>query len=172
MRSVSDNNKLQVSPKRNIPTNAVMLTWFIACGLALIPLGSSAAFVNIQTIGNSGLLVSYVICIACRIYNRNYCGTYGNLAERPPFYLGRILGNVVNILAVCFLIVFLVSGAFPMAPNPTTELMNWSSLALGAAIIVAWITYVLRGEEYLGAAVERPIEFANVQVTSKSSDRF
>jgi choline transport protein len=153
---VSDTELLpnaQVSPTRNIPIHAVFLTWLIACGLALIPLGSTAAFLNIQTIGNSGLISSYLICIASRLYHRNAVSVYGSLGKRPSFFLGKRLGNVVNVAAILFLICFLVSGMFPAAPNPTVSSMNFSSLALGSTLVVAMISYVWLRKTYLGAGV-------------------
>jgi choline transport protein len=162
---------IQVSPSKNIPINAVFLTWLIACGLALIPLGSTAAFINIQTIGNSGLLVSYLICISCRLYHRNAVGLYGNLGKPPSFFLGKTLGNVVNTLAILFLFCFLVSGMFPVFPNPTVETMNWSSLALGSTLIISIISYVWLRKTYLGAGVGGSVELVDMQLDGKSFDR-
>jgi choline transport protein len=130
-----------------------MISWIIACGIACIPLGSAAAFLNIQTIGNSGLLVSYIICISCRLHHRNFVGPHGTLSQPPPFFLGKVGGNVINTVAILFLICFVVSDMFPPAPNPTVETMNWSSLALGGTICVALICYIRLRKTYLGAGV-------------------
>jgi choline transport protein len=118
------------------PINAIILSWFIDSALSIIPLGSAIAFGNIQMIGNSGLLVSYIVCIACRLHHRNTAGVYGHLDKAPPLCLDLMGGNI-KASAICFLICFLVAGMFPSAPNPTTETMNWASLALGGTIIVA-----------------------------------
>ena len=161
----------KVSPTRNIPINAVFLTWLIACGLALIPLGSTAAFLNIQTIGNSGLLLSYLICIACRLYNRNAGSPYGNLSKPPSFFLGKILGNVINTIAILFLICFLISGMFPVEPNPTVETMNWSSFALGVTLLISVISYVWLKKTYLGAGMGDNVELVNMEIENKNFDR-
>jgi choline transport protein len=144
-------NPVQVSPTLNIPINAVLISWVIACGLGCIPLGSTAAFLNIQTIGNSGLLVSYIICISCRLHHRNTVGPHGKLLKPPPFFLGKIGGNIINSIAVCFLICFVVSDMFPPAPHPNTETANWSPLAMGGTIVVALICYIKLRKSYLGA---------------------
>lgn len=142
-----------MSPAKNVPVNAVFLTWFIACLLALIPLGSTVAFLNIQTIGNAGLLLSYWICIATRLYNRLTVGPYAHLAKPPKFFLGKMLGNVVNVLALLFLTCFFVSGMFPPAPNPDASTMNWASMALGSVLLIAGVSYIRLHKTYLGAGV-------------------
>lgn len=143
----------KVSGIKHIPINAICLTWFIGCCLALIPLGPSAAFINIQTTGNSGLLTSYIICIPCRIHNRNTVGVTGNLPKPPAFSLGRHFGNFLNVIAILFLVVFLVSGMFPVAPKPTTDTMNWSSLALGLMLFIALVSYMRLRKTYLGPQI-------------------
>lgn len=151
--------------------NAVFLTWLIGCGLSLIPLGSTAAFLNMQTIGNSGLIVSYLICVACRLHHRSAVGPYGHLAKPPPFFLGKTLGNIINVVAILFLICFLVSGMFPIAPNPTVSAMNFSSLALGSILIIALISYVWLRKTYLGAGVGATVEMVDMEIMSKNFDR-
>ncbi len=151
----------KVSPTRNIPIRAVLLSWFIACLLALVPLGSTAAFINIQTIGNSGLLVSYLICIGYRLNHRIRISLYGNLDKPPSFCLGKTWGNIINTVAIIFLTCCLISGMFPVAPNPTVESMNWSSLALGTTLFIALISYIWLRKTYLGAGVGGPIELVD-----------
>jgi choline transport protein len=164
----------KVSPNINVPINAVIISWVIACGLACIPLGSTAAFLNIQTIGNSGLLVSYIICIGCRLHHRNSIGPYGTLSKPPPFFLGKMGGNIINTAAVLFLTCFVISDMFPPTPNPTVESMNWSSLALGGTICLALICYIRLKKTYLGAGVGNDrVEMVNLDIESeiKSFDK-
>ncbi|KAA6408426.1 MAG: amino acid transporter [Lasallia pustulata] len=158
-----------VSPTRNVPVHAVLLTWLIGCGLGLIPLGSTAAFLNIQTIGNSGLLISYIICIACRLHHRNTVGIYGNLPAKPPFTLGKWGGNIINTVALLFLLCFLISDMFPTAPNPDTSSMNWNSLVLGVTVVIAGISYIWLRKTYLGADDGSQIELTTMQIHSKGS---
>ena len=162
----------RVSPYRHVPINAILLTWVIGSVIALIPIGSSVAFLNIQTIGTAGLESSYILCIAARLYSRNFGPSpFGNLSSPPPFYLGHTLGNVLNVVALLFLVCFLTAACFPPAPNPTPESMTWSSAALGGTIIIALVAYVFRGRKYLGAGTKRIPErdLSTVEVRDKSS---
>ena len=40
---------------------------------------------------------------------------------------------------------------FPVAPNPNTSSMNWSSFALGVTAIIASVSYIWLRKTYLGA---------------------
>lgn len=83
------------------------------------------------------------------MHNRNFGSVYGNLTNPPPFYLGKVGGNIINGIAIAVLIVYLVAGTFPSAPNPTPNTMNWSSLALGGTVLVAGLAYIRLRKNYL-----------------------
>lgn len=112
-----------------------------------------------------------MICIASRLYHRNAVGPYGSLTKPPSFFLGKTLGNIVNSLAILFLICFLVSGMFPVFPNPTVETMNWSSMALGSTLIIAIVSYIRLRKTYLGAGVGGSVELVDVGADGKSFAR-
>lgn len=80
------------------------------------------------------------------------------------------MGDVINVVAILFLAVFLVSGMFPGAPNPTTESMNWSSFALGATLMVAAFSYIWLHKTFLGPDVGTAVELIDVDVASKGLD--
>lgn len=114
-------------------------------------------------------MVSYIVAILCRLHNRNYGSVYGNLNKPPPFFLGKIGGNIINILALMFLVCFLVSGTFPVAPKPTLQSMNWSSMVLGAVFLFAMGAYFVRGHKYLGPNVAVPRDIQQVTVETKDA---
>lgn len=133
----------------HVPLNSVFLTLFLGSCISVVPLGSTTAFFSIQTIGNAGLLTSYIICICTRFYNRNFSPLYGKLHDPPPFYLGKMGGNIINIIAIASLIVFLVATCFPLAPNPTPDTMNWSAAALGGVFLLAAFAWIWLRKTYL-----------------------
>jgi choline transport protein len=102
------------------------------------------------------------------MHNRNYGSVYGNLTKPPPFYLGIMGGNIINGIAIAVLIVYLVAAAFPTVPHPTPDLMNWSSLALGATVLVAGLSYIRLRKTYLQHDHASPIEAVSVVVDSKT----
>ncbi|KAL8659516.1 MAG: hypothetical protein Q9202_007085 [Teloschistes flavicans] len=62
----------------------------------------------------------YMICIACILQKR----IRGEPFPASRFDLGKT-GNVVNVIAMSFLLVAWIFQFFPSAPNPTGTSMNW-----------------------------------------------
>lgn len=93
----------QVSPRLDVPLNAVICSTTIACLLSLINIGSTVAFNSLISLTNGTLMVSYGMCIGCFVWRR--------LSKQPmlpsQFQLGRY-GLLVNLLAMSFLSVVFV----------------------------------------------------------------
>jgi len=73
----------------------------------------------------------------------------------PPsrFDLGKS-GNIINIIALCFLVVAWFFQFWPSAPNPTGAGMNWSVLIYGACFVFFALYYVFRAKhKYQGPVV-------------------
>lgn len=143
----------QVSPRLDVPLNAVICSTTIACLLSLINIGSTVAFNSLISLTNGTLMVSYGMCIGCFVWRR--------LSKQPmlpsQFQLGRY-GLLVNLLALSFLSVVFVmvseiesfvrspdlhlligrQAFFPPTPLPTLTVMsmNWSSLVF--TVVAVW----------------------------------
>lgn len=143
----------QVHPSWAIPINALLITLLLTTLLSLIILGSTIAFNVITSLGQLGLVSSYIIVIACIFAKR---------LRREPllpsrFSLGRG-GIVVNALALCFLALAFVFLFFPAAPHPSPASMNWSCLMFGSILAFSLVYYWVRGRfEYVG-----PVEYVKV----------
>lgn len=126
---------------------------FTIC-LTSIAIGSEVAYGIFVSLNASGLLTSYMICIACMfrlgfaLKDENvYSLVSGILQKRlrggklpaSRFDLGKA-GNAVNVIALCFLVVFFVFQFFPAAPNPVPSEMNWSCV-IWTSVLVFFMTY-------------------------------
>lgn len=92
------------------------------------------------------------------------CQPIRELGQTTLLFLGQVVGNVVNVVAVLFLICFLVSGMFPAEPNPTVSSMNFSSLALGSTLVIAMISYIWLRKTYLGAGVGTSVDLVSSDI--------
>lgn len=99
------------------------MTLVFTCLLALIVIGSTAAFNIILSVSATGLFTSYLIVIFTVLVKR----LKGEKFPPSSFSLGK-WGIPVNIIAICFLIVAYLFLFFPAVPSPDPATMNWAVL--------------------------------------------
>ncbi|KAF1949764.1 amino acid transporter [Byssothecium circinans] len=139
----------KVHPRWNIPVNAILLTILCTTLLSLIMIGSSIAFNVITSLGQVGLISSYLIAIGCMLAKR--LRREQLLPSR--FDLGRS-GIFVNGIALSFLSVAFTFSFFPLAPRPSAESANWSCLLFGFIVGFSLVYYYLFGRRaYVGPVV-------------------
>jgi choline transport protein len=136
----------KVSPKRRIPTNAIICTACFTLILSAILAGSPLAFNIIASLGAAAILGSYVISIGTITYRR----IRGFKLLKTQFSLGRF-ALPINILVLAFVTFAWVLAFFPASPNLTAETMNWSSLICGIVLIFSLVLYFAKKRhEYHG----------------------
>lgn len=136
----------QVHPSWDVPVNAILATLLSTTLLSLIIIGSTVAFNIITSLGQVGLLSSYLVVIGCIFAKR----VRGETLLPSRFDLGRA-GVFVNGIAMSFLSVAFVFCFFPSAPYPTPIGMNWSSLIFGSMMGFSSLYYWLAGRHrYVG----------------------
>ncbi|KAI4240053.1 MAG: hypothetical protein LQ352_007731 [Teloschistes flavicans] len=125
----------QVRPGLGVPVNAMAVSMVFTICLTAIAIGSEVAYGIFVSLNASGLLTSYIICIACILHKR----LRGESLPTSRFNLGKA-GNTINIIALCFLAVFWVFQFFPAGPNPAPSDMNWSCV-IWTGVLVFFVTY-------------------------------
>jgi amino acid transporter len=129
---------------------SLLCTTLLSCIIS----GSSIAFNVITSLGQLGLVSSYIVAIACILAKR----IRGEKLLPSRFNLGRS-GIVVNSIAIAFLSLSFVFLFFPAAPHPTAESMNWSILMFGSIVIFSLVYYYVWGRySYVG-----PVELVKSQ---------
>ena len=125
----------KVRPGLDVPVNAMAVSMVFTICLTAIAIGSEVAYGIFVSLNASGLLTSYIICIACILQKR----LRGEALPPSRFDLGKA-GNAINIIALCFLAVFWVFQFFPAAPNPAASEMNWSCV-IWTSVLVFFMSY-------------------------------
>lgn len=140
----------RVDKKRNIPTNACLLSGAICALLSLIYIGSPVAFYAVTSLCTVALLACYCISIGCVLWRRIY------LPETLPnssFSLGR-WGIPVNAFAVFFSAWSAFWCFWPQEYPVTAGGFNWASPIFVAVIIFSAVYYVCGGKKkYHGSVV-------------------
>jgi choline transport protein len=138
-----------VKPGWDVPFNSIITTFITTSLLSLIGIGSAVALNSILSLATVAILTGYIGSIGCIIWRR---WTSQPLLS-SKFDLGK-WGLTINIIAMGFLIFFLVAAFFPPMPNPTAETMNWSILIYSVTIIGSLIYFALYGRHKYAGPVE------------------
>ncbi|KAL8822543.1 MAG: hypothetical protein Q9191_006720 [Dirinaria sp. TL-2023a] len=156
-------NGVTTTSRQLCPVNAMAVSMGFTVILTCIAIGSQVAYGIFVSLNVSGLVTSYIICIACMLRKR----IRGETLPASQFNLGKA-GNAINIIALCFLMVFWIFQFFPAAPNPAPADMNWSCV-IWTTVLVFFMTYyaVWGRHTYTGPVRYSDRAVAYLQVQSK-----
>ncbi|KAH9855702.1 APC amino acid permease [Lenzites betulinus] len=121
----------RVNKRTMTPVNAVWASAIAALLLGLLVLAGPTTYTSIFSLGIAGQYTAYCIPILSRFLGGREWTPPG------PFTLGRF-GLPVAIVAVCWMVFSVIMLAFPTAPGPTAEEMNYMIV-----VFVGWITLCL-----------------------------
>ena len=139
-----------VNPGKEIPVNAITLTCVITATLALINIGSSAAFNAFISVQVVALMLTYCISMACVIYRR-VCQPATLPAAR--WSLGR-WGLAINIAALAYALFAFFWSFWPNATPVDASSFNFAAVMFTGVILLSLGVYWTKGrKEYLGPVV-------------------
>ncbi len=143
---------LQVEPRTSLPLYSIGLSTVISLILALINIGSTAAFSAMLSLViasfYSSFLISAVVILHKRLTVPNDQIIWG------PFKLGRA-GIPITILSIIYTVIGIFFSFWPSTVNPTAQTMNWSVAVFGAALIFSMIFWFVHGRKvYTGPIIE------------------
>ncbi|KAF4627810.1 hypothetical protein G7Y89_g10344 [Cudoniella acicularis] len=153
---------------RAIPVFAVTLTATITCLLALINIGSSAAFNDVISLTINSLFITYLIGNGLLLWRRvtgkilvefevdhELRNVDCNHLVWGPMHVPEPFGTIVNVIGCVFMIVVLFFSFWPAVNHPVGATMNYSSLMLGATVIFSTAYYfIIAKKTYTGPIVE------------------
>ncbi|TID13758.1 amino acid transporter [Venturia nashicola] len=118
-----------------VPINAIILTTLVQMLLGLINLGSTSAFTAFVSVGVQALAVSYAIPIAISLLNGR------RDVSTAKWNCGKILGPVVNLVALVWICFEVVLFSMPTALPVTVVSMNYASVVLVGFMTLAALWY-------------------------------
>ena len=131
----------KVDKRLGVPLNALILVTIIQMLLGIINIGSSAAFVAFISVGVQALALSYGIPIFISLLAKR------KEVNRAKWTLGKILGPIVNIIALLWIAFELVLFSMPTALPVTLVSMNYSSVVLVGFGAIAAVWYCLHSRK-------------------------
>lgn len=140
----------RVDKKRNIPTNACILSAGVSVCLSLTYIGTPVAFYAITSLCIVALLQCYSLSIGCMLYRRIY---HPETIPQAHFSLGK-WGIPINAIAVVVTMWGFFWCFWPQAYPVIASGFNWASPIFAATLIIAMVYYVFRGRHnYHGPVV-------------------
>lgn len=139
-------NSNQVSPTKQIPLRAIIVSMIITWLISLINIGSTAALNAIVSLGVVSLLTSYYITIACLVSRR----LKGKPLPPRRWSLGKF-GLPINIMSLLFLTPIYFFAFWPLSTSVEPSSMNWAVLMYGGVVTWSLVYYFIWGKHtYLG----------------------
>jgi len=151
-----------------VPTNSVYLTLIYTCILALIIIGSTAAFNIILSVSATGLFTSYLVVIGTVLARKFRNEPF----PASRFEIPRTIGIVINIIAMCFLSVAFLFLFFPAVPSPNAASMNWGILVYGVVVLFAMLYYYVKGRHQYDVSAFKTEPLVRYMLTESLGSRF
>ncbi|KAI0133628.1 amino acid/polyamine transporter I [Xylariales sp. AK1849] len=130
----------QVSPKLDVPVNAMMLSMAVQIILGLLYFGSSAAFNAFSGVGVITLTVSYIVPISVSLLDGR------KTVKTGPFYLGAF-GTFANFVSIAWSLLVVPLFCMPSSIPVEAATMNYASVVFVAFSSISLIWYVAWGRK-------------------------
>lgn len=128
-----------------LPLYSILVSTIISLLLALINIGSTAAFNGIMSVNVAAFFSSYMIAITLLLHKRLRNDPEKDTLRWGPWHMGPVFGPFVNVVGLAYTTTTMFFGFFPSNRNPTLANMNWSCLLFGASIIFSVVFYKFWG---------------------------
>ncbi|PWY80395.1 amino acid permease [Aspergillus sclerotioniger CBS 115572] len=132
-----------VSPRYKIPLRSLFLVTTITILIALINIGSSAAFNAVLSLDTLALYISYLVPVLFMLIKRIHAPGDINWG---PFTLGRF-GIPINVFAVLYGTYITIFLPWPETQPVTASSMNYGAPVFGIALLFAVIDWFVRGHK-------------------------
>lgn len=130
----------EVHKRLDIPLNALLLSTIIQMLLGLIYLGSTAAFNAFSGVGTICLGVSYVLPVGASLFDGR------KEVAKAKYYWGTI-GAIANVVALAWVMFFIVLFCMPAAIPVETGDMNYASVVFVGFMILSAGWYIIHGRK-------------------------
>ncbi|EOA83831.1 uncharacterized protein SETTUDRAFT_21180 [Exserohilum turcica Et28A] len=171
-----------IDKRSTIPVMSILAVTLFAALLALINIGSSAAFNGTLSLVLEGFYLSYLLAIGLLFWRRirgdlDASSSSSSSSSSPfpslhhehfhrhadaetriswgPWRLNAALGVANNAIAICYLLVIIFFSFWPIQTNPGVAGMNWAGVVTGAVALFSVLYYwVFAKRTYTGPVVE------------------
>ena len=157
---------VQVNRRSALPLWSITATTAVNLLLALIVLGSQAAFNAFTGLTVAGFYSSFAISASVMLHKRLTNHTQDIL--RGPFRLSAALGCPITIAAIGYSVIGIFFSFWPPTATVTAATWNWSFVVYWGTIMVVLLWWWLRARDYYtGPKIELdPLQLSKLRETS------
>ena len=130
-----------MNPRLGVPVNALGLVTIVQMLLSLINLGSTSAFTAFVSVGVQALALAYAIPITISLLNKR------EQVLKARWNLGKIIGPIVNVIALLWIAFELLLFSMPTALPVTSISMNYASVVLVGFGAIAAVWYAVHSRK-------------------------
>ncbi|KAL1957372.1 hypothetical protein VTO42DRAFT_6052 [Malbranchea cinnamomea] len=145
----------QIHPTLKVPVKSALLCWAIMAVLGCIYVASSTAFNAL--VGCNVLLanISFSFPIALMLFGGR------KTLKSTTFPLGKVLGPIINTVALGWILFMVVFFNFPFTVPVTASNMNYSCVIISSVAIISGGFWIIKGRKtYKGPKVDVGINAA------------
>lgn len=137
----------KVDQRKQIPSNAVLLSSLIAALLALINIGPTTAFNAIVSLQVVSLMFTYAVGLSCIVYRRL---TWPTSLPSARWSLGK-WGVCVNITGLTYVLFACFWSSWPTFASVDAENFNWALVLFVSVFVLCLVMYHAQGKHvYMG----------------------
>lgn len=137
----------KVDKKKEIPSNAVLLSSLVAALLALINIGSTTAFNAIVSLQVVSLMFTYAVSLSCILYRRL---TWPASLPSARWSLNK-WGVVVNVIGLAYVLFACFWSFWPTYAQVDAENFDWAVVLFVSVFALSLVVYHVQGKHvYMG----------------------
>ncbi|KAF8867268.1 amino acid transporter-like protein [Acephala macrosclerotiorum] len=140
-----------------LPLYSILVSTVISLLLALINIGSTAAFNAIMSVNVAAFFFSYMIPISLLLQKRLRKDPVKDNIHWGPWHMGPIFGPIVNVVGLIYTAITLFFSFWPATAVVTPVTMNWSCLLFGGSLIFSVVFYLVWGKHSFKWPIVDPI---------------
>ncbi|KAE9377008.1 amino acid transporter [Stipitochalara longipes BDJ] len=136
----------RVDARTALPLYSIRVSTALSLLLALINIGSTAAFNAIMSVNVAAFFSSYIIAITLLLRRRLRNDPAEDNLRWGPWHMGPIFGLIVNVVGLAYTTTTMFFSFYPTEYKPSLVSMNWSCVLFGASVIFSVVFYQFWGK--------------------------
>ncbi|PQE25668.1 choline transport protein [Rutstroemia sp. NJR-2017a BBW] len=148
----------RVHEPTGVPIYSIVVGTVVSLLLALINIGSTAAFTSIVSVNVAAFSTSYIIPLCLLLKKRLRQDPVKDKIHWGPWQMGPVLGPIVNIIGLVYSIIAMFFSFWPAVAEVDKVSMNWSCVLFAGVLLFSIVFYIGWGKHAYRWPIVDPIK--------------